>query len=129
MTVTTPPLTWIPVCVLQHLTSDRGAAVLVGDHPVALFRLGAASSGPEAIHAVDHLDPVTGAPVIARGLVGSVGDRTYVASPLHKQRYDLATGECLDDPALSLTTWPVRERTGVVELGVVADTAGPRDPV
>lgn len=121
----TEPITWVPVCVLDDLVPDRGAAVLVGDHPVALFRLAPAGGDAEELHAVDHLDPVTGAPVIARGLVGSTADRTYVASPLHKQRYDLATGECLDDERLALRTWTTRVRHGVIEVGLPSSDAHP----
>ena len=48
---------------------------------------------------MDHHDPHTGAPVMARGIVGSRGDRPTIASPLHKQVYDLGTGECFSDAA------------------------------
>ena len=113
-------LTWVPVCWADLLTPDRGVAVLVEGHPVAIFLLAATASTPRALHAVDHLDPATGAPVIARGLIGSLGDRPYVASPLHKQRYDLTTGECLDDPDLRLVTWPVRISGDRVEVEVAS---------
>ena len=117
MTITDRDLVWMPVCRLADLTPDRGIAVLVDGHPVAVFLLAATATTPAAIHAVGHLDPATGFGVIARGLVGSVGDRPYVASPLHKQRYDLETGECLDSPDLHLQVWPVRVDGDVVLVG------------
>lgn len=119
MTITEQTVTWMPVCHVADLTPDRGVAVLVDGHPVAVFLLSATSNAPEALHAVDHRDPATGFGVIARGLVGSVGDRPYVASPLHKQRYDLATGECIDDINLRLRVWPVQIDGDVVEVGRV----------
>jgi nitrite reductase (NADH) small subunit len=83
---------------------------------VAVFLLAATATSPASVHAVDHCDPATGFGVIARGLVGSTGDRPYVASPLHKQRYDLETGECLDAD-LRLQVWPVRVADDVVLVG------------
>jgi nitrite reductase (NADH) small subunit len=37
-----------------------------------------------------------------------VGGRTVVASPLYKNHFDLATGECLEAPEHSVRTHPVR---------------------
>ena len=102
------------VCRLDDLVPERGAAALVGDRQVALFRI----DGPHGstVHAVDHRDPFTGANVLARGIVGTVGDRWYVASPLHKQRFDLATGECLDDDGVHLTVHGVHVVDDVVHV-------------
>jgi nitrite reductase (NADH) small subunit len=55
--------------------------------------------------------------VLARGLVGSVGEVPIVASPLHKQRFDLRSGRCLDDPAHAVGTWPVDVFDGRVSVG------------
>ncbi|MCW2824952.1 MAG: nirD, partial [Aeromicrobium sp.] len=63
-----------------------------------------------------HLDPYSHANVMARGLVGSRGGTPTVASPMHKQAYDLVTGQCLDDPTLSLRVWPTRVVDGAVEV-------------
>lgn len=102
---------------LSALQIDRGAAVLVGDQPVAVFRI-STNSDESAVYAVSHLDPRTDAPVMARGLVGSVADRPVVVSPLHKERYDLRTGECIDNQDLSLQTYGVRiEGSSVVVHG------------
>ncbi|WP_418935981.1 nitrite reductase (NAD(P)H) small subunit [Klebsiella pneumoniae] len=38
----------------------------------------------------------------------------YVASPMYKQRFDLATGKCLDDERVSLRSYPVKVNHGVV---------------
>jgi nitrite reductase (NADH) small subunit len=117
VSITDRAVTWVPVCRAGDLTPDRGVAVLVDGRPVAVFLLAATPAAPATLYAVDHLDPATGVAVMARGLVGSAGDRPYVASPLHKQRYDLATGACLDDDSVHLDTWPVRLVGEVVEVG------------
>ena len=68
---------------------------------------------------------VTGANVMARGLVGTRlvdGEEVpTLASPLHKQVYDLRTGACLDAAGKEplpgeggLRTWPVAVVDGVV---------------
>ncbi|MEM9037366.1 MAG: nitrite reductase small subunit NirD [Actinomycetota bacterium] len=99
------------VAPVDRLPLDRGVAALVEGEPVAVFRL---SDG--AIYAIDHVEPFTGVPVLARGLVGSVGDVPTVASPLHKQRFDLRTGVCLDDPDHPVRTWPVEVADDVVHV-------------
>ena len=109
---------WRAVCHVSDLVPDRGAAALVDGVSVALFRLGAVADldAPEEVLAIDDVDPRMGAAVLARGLVGSVGERPVVASPLHQERYDLRTGECLDNPALAVRVWPTRVVGGVVEI-------------
>lgn len=106
--------TLVPVCRLDDLHPDRGAAALVDGRQVALFRL--ADTGE--VRAVSHRDPFTGANVIARGLVGSRGDVPIVVSPLHKQAFDLRTGRCLDDSDVALDTYTVDVVDGVVHVGV-----------
>lgn len=103
---------WTDVCALDDLLPDRGAAALVGGEQVALFRLG---DGP--VLAIANRDPLGGANVLSRGLVGSRGDRPVVFSPLYKQAFDLVTGECLDEPGVAVATYPVRVAGGRVLVG------------
>jgi nitrite reductase (NADH) small subunit len=104
---------WVDVCDVEDLLADRGVCALVGDHQVAIFRV--SSSGD--VHALSNYDPFSGAYVLSRGIVGSKGDRPKVASPVYKQSFDLETGECLDDPAVVLSTFPVRIEGGRVLVG------------
>jgi nitrite reductase (NADH) small subunit len=101
--------TWVDVCRLDRLTIDRGVAALVGGIPVAIFRL-----ADDEVLAIDHTEPFSGVPVLARGIVGSVGDRDVVVSPLHKERFDLRSGECLDVPGVWVRTWDVLVSDGQV---------------
>ena len=103
-------MSWVDVIEFEQLPIDRGVAAIVGGRPVAIFRL---SDG--SVHAIDHIDPFTGVPVLARGLVGSSGERPTVASPLHKQRFELRTGTCLDGD-LDVSTFPVEISDGRVRV-------------
>ena len=103
--------TWTDVCAVDDLIVERGAAVLVGGRQVALFRL-----ADDSLWALSNYDPFSRAYVISRGIVGSAGGRAKVASPMYKQSFDLATGECLDDPSVSLATYAVRVVVGRVEV-------------
>lgn len=109
--MTTEVHTWTPVCTIDRLWVDRGAAALVDGEQVAIFRL-----ADGQVLAVGHRDPFTGANVIARGMVGSRGEVPTVASPLHKQVFDLRTGACLDDPDVGLESWDVKVTDEVVWL-------------
>ena len=57
------------------------------------------------------------AEILARGIVGTRGDVPVVASPMHKQAYDLRTGQCLDDAAVRVPTYDVRVDDGLVLVG------------
>lgn len=95
---------WLAVCDRSLLTPGRGVAALLPDgRQVALF---VDRSG--RTYAIDNRDPFTGAYVLSRGLVGSEGGQPFVASPLLKQRFDLATGACLDDDEVSVPVFEVR---------------------
>ncbi|MBO0900433.1 nitrite reductase (NAD(P)H) small subunit [Cellulomonas sp. zg-ZUI222] len=125
--------TWLTVCRRHDLAYERGAAALVPDEvdgqpvltQVALFRL-----LDERVLAVQQLDPFSDAHVIARGIVGTRrvedADVPTVASPMHKQVFDLVTGRCLEragkQPVAGhgpdLRTWPVRVLEGDVQVAV-----------
>ncbi|PJE94335.1 nitrite reductase (NAD(P)H) small subunit [Streptomyces carminius] len=97
---------WAPVCGLSDLLPGRGVAALLPDGgQLAVFQDRAGRT-----YAVGNRDPFTGAYVLSRGLLGSAGDRAFVASPLLKQRFDLATGRCLDDESVAVPVYPVRTR-------------------
>ena len=106
-------MTWHTVCPAARIPSERGVCVLVDGRQVALFRT--VSGG---LHALSNQDPVSGAMVLSRGIVGTRGDRDVVMSPMYKQAFDLATGECLDLPGVSVAVLPVRVHGGFVAVDV-----------
>ena len=111
MTDAPPRTRWVTVCDAGDLTPDRGRAARVGDVVVALFALADGS-----VFAVDERDPFTDAHVMSRGIVGDADGTPTVASPIYKQRFDLRSGACLEDPAVAIGTWPVRVHGGWVEV-------------
>jgi nitrite reductase (NADH) small subunit len=104
-------MTWVAVCPFDRLEPERGVAALVGGAQVAVFR-----THDGRLYAIDNLDPHSRANVLSRGIVGTRGDAPTVASPMHKQVYDLRTGACLDTPGVAVRTHPVRCRDGMVEV-------------
>lgn len=119
MSLTTHPTRtshWVGVCTMRQLIPERGVAVLVEGRQVALFRITGGDS--QFVYAVSHRDPFSGANVIARGIVGSVGtgdqQRDTVASPMYKHVFDLRSGECLTDGSQQLETFRTYVAGGVV---------------
>ena len=106
-------MTWTAVCPYPRLEPERGVAALVDGAQVAVFR-----THDGEVFAIGNVDPVSGAAVLARGIVGTRGAAPTVASPMHKQVYDLRTGVCLDLPGVRVPVYRVRLRDGVVEVGI-----------
>ncbi|AYY11865.1 nitrite reductase small subunit NirD [Actinobacteria bacterium YIM 96077] len=102
---------WVDVCAYDALLPERGAVALVSGVQVALFRM-----YDGHVHAISNRDPFSGAYVLSRGIVGTRGERPIVASPMHKQAFDLLSGECGDDPAVRVDVFDVRVRAGRVEV-------------
>jgi len=103
---------WTSVCYLEDIVPNTGVCALVDDEQVAVFRV-----GEQALYAIDNFDPNANAYVLSRGLIGSLGERVVVASPIYKQHFDLRTGECLEAPEHSVRAWRVRLHEGRVLLG------------
>lgn len=115
-----PDHRWQRICHRDRLTPARGAVAWVDGEQVAVFRVRTAGGG-DAVYALGNLDPFSGAPVLARGIVGDAAGVLKVASPVYKQAFDLRTGACLDDPTVSVPTYPVAvSDDGWVSLGVPA---------
>ena len=102
---------WVRVCAASRLQPDRGLCALIDGQQIALFR-----TSFDELFAVANIDPISGANVISRGIVGSIGGRPTVSSPMYKQRFDLATGTCLDDPEHRLQTFAIRQMHDGIEL-------------
>ncbi|CAJ0819723.1 nitrite reductase small subunit NirD [Ralstonia flaminis] len=103
---------WTPICALDDIVPNTGVCALVGDEQVAVFHVG--GDTPQRVYAIGNYDPNSDAAVLSRGLVGSLGDRIVVASPIYKQHFDLATGECLEAPANSVHAYAAKVEGGKV---------------
>lgn len=103
---------WITVCNESDLTADTGLCALLEGEQVAIFK----PALSEELYALSNFDPFGKANVMSRGILGSIGEKLVVASPLYKQHFNLETGECLEDDSASLKTYQVRIEAGQVQL-------------
>lgn len=113
MTAVDARVRWATVCGYDRFLPERGVAALFGDVQVALFRL-----HDGTVHAVGNLDPFSAAAVLSRGIVGDRAGVPTVASPIYKQVFSLLDGTCLDDPDVTLASYPVRVDDGQVQVGL-----------
>ena len=99
------------VCRLEDILPETGICALIEGKQVAIFRTKDAK-----LFALDNYDPFSQANVLSRGLIGGTTVTNdagideavlYVASPIYKQRFNLATGQCLDDTNVMLATYHV----------------------
>jgi len=113
--------TYTVVCRLDDIEVEGGVAGLVDGEAVAIVR-----TYDGNVFAISNYDPVSRASVLARGIVGTrstaEGDVPFVASPMHKQAFDLRTGQCLDDAAVRIPTYGVRVLDGCVLVGPRLET-------
>ena len=101
------------ICKLDDIIPETGVCALVNGEQVAIFR-----TQNDDVFAMDNFDPFSKANVISRGLLGSCdidGQKVrYVASPMYKQRFELATGKCIDDDQVALKSYAVTVSHGAV---------------
>ena len=99
------------VCRLEDILPETGVCALIEGKQVAIFR-----TKDNKLFALDNYDPFSQANVLSRGLVGGTTVTNdggideavlYVASAIYKQRFNLATGQCLDDNSVTLATYDV----------------------
>lgn len=114
---------WQRICALDDILPDTGVAALYCDQAVAVFRV-----GQSHVYGIANHDPHSNAGVLSRGLVGSLTvngvERLVVASPIYKQHFDLATGECLEAPQHSVRAYAVRVEDGAVCVAEALFEAG-----
>ncbi|WP_454738404.1 nitrite reductase small subunit NirD [Cupriavidus necator] len=104
------PESWTAVCTVRDIVPNTGVCALVDDKQIAVFRIGRG----EEVYAIDNFDPNSQAAVLSRGLVGNLGDRLVVASPIYKHHFDLRTGECLEALEHSVNAYGARVYDGKV---------------
>lgn len=106
---------WTPVCSVDDIVPNTGVCALVKEKHVAVFHV---RDGSERLFAIDNFDPNAQASVLARGLVGNLGERIVVASPIYKHHFDLESGKCIEAPENSVTAYPVRIENRMVWVAV-----------
>lgn len=104
---------WSVVCQEKDVSSDIGVCVSVSKEQIAIFKDGK----DNRFYAISNYDPNSKANVLSRGIVGSVGEKLVVASPIYKQHFCLVTGECLETGE-SIKTYPVRVENGELQVAL-----------
>ncbi len=100
---------WVAVCKLADIVPNTGVCTLVGGRQVAVFRL-----DDDSVYALSNHDPFSRANVLSRGIVGDLKGELVVASPVYKQHFSLASGQCLEDPGVRVPVYLVRLEGGMV---------------
>ncbi len=124
MTAVATDLRWETVCDVGRLLPERGVAALFAGRSAAGARTDAAVqvavflTHDGNVYAIGNIDPISGAAVLSRGIVGDRVGVPTVASPIFKQAFDLVTGRCLDDPNAFVPVYPVRVADGRVQIGL-----------
>jgi nitrite reductase (NADH) small subunit len=106
---------WTAICAVEDIVPNTGVCALLQGQQVAVFRMD--DGADSRVFAIGNYDPNAEAAVLSRGLVGNLGERLVVASPIYKHHFDLQTGECLEAPEHSVPTWPARIDGGKVWVG------------
>lgn len=105
---------WVEVCAKSDLVPNSGICALINQKQVAIYY----SKRLDEVFAIGNYDPIGKANVLSRGIIGSIGEHTVVASPLYKQHFDLRTGECIDSPEYSVPAYEVRITDNRVEIKI-----------
>jgi len=103
-TMDTENQSWVDVCDISELAENIGQCALINGKQIAVFCV----AGTEDVFGIDNFDPFSDANVISRGILGDLGGKVVVASPIYKQHFELSTGQCLEDAAVKLNTYKVR---------------------
>jgi nitrite reductase (NADH) small subunit len=106
---------WNAVCSIDDIVPNTGICALVKNRHVAVFHV---KGDTDQLFAIDNFDPNANASVLSRGLVGNLGQRIVVASPIYKHHFDLQSGECLEAPENSINVYPVRVENRKVLVAV-----------
>ena len=103
---------WINVCQLNDITPKTGVCALINGKQVAIFR----PRDNDELFAIDNMDPFAKSNVLSRGIICEHDEQLWVASPLKKHRFNLTTGQCLENDLVSLATYKVRVNKDAVEI-------------
>ncbi len=96
-----------PIAVFSkaNLLENSGVCALINGVQVAVFYL---PTETPPLYAIDNYDPIGGANVLSRGIVGDINGELVVASPLYKQHFSLQSGRCLEDDNVQVSVYQAR---------------------
>lgn len=105
--MTTP---WTLICKQEDLVEGAGVAAMVSGEQVAIFYV---PESEQKVFAISNWDPIGKANVLSRGLVAHLQEQWVVASPLYKQHFVLASGQCLEED-IKIPHWQAKLEGGDV---------------
>lgn len=113
---------WTDVCAIEDLVANSGVCALVAGKQIAIFSQVDFKGNHTNVRvfATANFDPIGKANVLYRGILGSVSDQVVVASPLYKQRYNLNSGQCLDDESIVIDVYDTQIVDGRVHIKMAA---------
>lgn len=105
---------WVCFGDVASVPADGGATLKYGRHQIAVFNFKKLNRW----FACQNLCPHKREMVLSRGLLGDIEGLPKIVCPMHKRAFSLETGEGLNDPELSISTFPVeiRENRLYIEL-------------
>jgi nitrite reductase (NADH) large subunit len=105
---------WVCFGETSAIPADGGATLKYGRHQIAVFNF----AKMDKWFASQNLCPHKREMVLSRGLLGDIAGLPKVVCPMHKKEFSLETGAGLNDPAYSISTFPVeiRENRIFIEL-------------
>lgn len=103
---------WVDVCPEDEVFEGTGVAARICGQQIAIFNT------REGWYALSNHDPFSSANVISRGIVGDLGGKLVVASPVYKQHFCLRTGQCLEDETVTLPVYPAQLVDGRIQVAV-----------
>ncbi|TPH18177.1 nitrite reductase small subunit NirD [Litorilituus lipolyticus] len=108
---------WVAICQLSDIAKNTGVCADFNGEQVAIFHLFSKTLGEQSeVKAVGNYDPFGKANVLSRGLITEKEKNYHIASPLLKQEFCLATGQCLQDESVVIPTYNARVKDNMVEL-------------
>ncbi len=112
MSTTTLEATWTVIAHMDDLEINNGFCYKHGNEQIGIFNLEFTEW-----YAVQNMCPHRQQMVMSRGLVGDCKGVAKISCPLHKQCFDLHSGEHLGDhPEWKLKTYPVKVEGKLVLL-------------
>ncbi|MDF9388950.1 nitrite reductase small subunit NirD [Vibrio sp. 1151_11] len=100
------------ICDINDIVPGTGVCALVNGEQVAIFR----PTEAQEVMAISNMDPFARANVLSRGFICQHQEQFWVVSPLKKQRFNLITGQCMEDERFSVKAYAARVTDGVVEV-------------